>query len=176
MVTRVEIAARPELRDPRGARVEHQIRSFLGLPVRRVRTREVYRIDAGLSDAERQRVLHELVDPVLQRGALGRLADEPFDAAITVGYKPGVTDPVGKSARVSIEDTLGSAAGRGRRSLLLASLSAGRCRRPNSGAHRRRAAGQPRDPDRAGSRPRIDGPDPLRICPFRASRGRPRPM
>ena len=111
MVTRLEIATRPELRDPRGEQVEHQVRSFLGIPVERVRTREVYRIDAPLDDEERQRVLAEFVDPVLQRGALGRLEDEPFDAAVTVGYKPGVTDPVGKSAKVAIEDTLGRSLG-----------------------------------------------------------------
>ena len=31
----------------------------------------------------------------------------PFDAAVRVAYKPGVTDPVGKSAKVAIQDTLG---------------------------------------------------------------------
>ena len=44
-------------------------------------------------------MLHEFVDPVSQHGALGRLDDGPFDVAVTVAYKPGVTDPVGKSAR-----------------------------------------------------------------------------
>src|SRR5690606_20884809 len=56
---------------------------------------------------EAERFLAELVDPVLQQGALGRLPESDFDYAIEVGYKPGVTDPIGKSARVAIEDTLG---------------------------------------------------------------------
>ncbi len=107
MVTRFEIAPRPGLRDPRGEEIEHRVRSFLGIDIERVRTREVYRVDADLSQPEAQRILNELVDPVLQRGALGRIDDEPFDAAVAVGCKPGVTDPVGKSARVAIEDTLG---------------------------------------------------------------------
>jgi phosphoribosylformylglycinamidine synthase len=107
VITRIEIGTRVELPDARGERVAQAIRSFLGIPVERVRTRDVYRIEAELTDDERARVLDELVDPVLQRGALGRLEDEPFDVALAVGYKPGVTDPVGKSARVAIEDTLG---------------------------------------------------------------------
>jgi phosphoribosylformylglycinamidine synthase len=107
MVTRLEVSTRPELRDPRGEEAAHGIRSFLGIPLEGVRTCEVYRIDAELSDEEARRVLHEFVDPVSQRGALARLDLEPCDVVVTVGYKPGVTDPVGKSAKVAVEDTLG---------------------------------------------------------------------
>ncbi len=106
MVTRFEIAVRPDLQDPCGEEVARRVRSFLGIPVTRVRTREVYRVEADLEPGEAERVLGELVDPVLQRGALGRLEDEPFEVAVTVGYKPGVTDPVGRSAKVAIEDML----------------------------------------------------------------------
>ena len=107
MVHRLEIATRPPLRDPRGASIAAIVRDFLGIPIAGVRTRDVHRIDAGLSEDEARRVLHEFVDPVSQHGALGRLDDGPFDVAVTVAYKPGVTDPVGKSARVCVEDTLG---------------------------------------------------------------------
>jgi phosphoribosylformylglycinamidine synthase len=107
MVHRLEIAPRPGLGDPRGASIAATVREFLGVPVRGVRTRDVYRIEAPLSVDDAKRVLHEFVDPVAQHGALGRLHDGPFDVAVTVAYKPGVTDPVGKSARVCIEDTLG---------------------------------------------------------------------
>jgi phosphoribosylformylglycinamidine synthase len=107
MVTRIEIAVRPELRDARGVEVVHRVRSHLGIPVERVRTREVYRIDADLTGDEARKVMHELADPVLHRGALGRIEGDAFDMAVSVAYKPGVTDPVGKSARVAVEDTLG---------------------------------------------------------------------
>jgi phosphoribosylformylglycinamidine synthase len=107
MVHRLEIAPRSGLRDPRGESVAATVRDILGIPIARVRTRDVYRIDADLTDGDARRVLHELVDPVGQQGALGRLDDGPFDVAVTVAAKPGVTDPVGKSARVAVEDTLG---------------------------------------------------------------------
>lgn len=106
-VHRLEIGIRAGLRDPRGDAVARTVRSFLGIPVRRVRTRDVYRIEAEVALADAEKVLHELTDPVLQVGAIGRLHDGPFDFAITVAHKPGVTDPVGKSAKVAVEDTLG---------------------------------------------------------------------
>jgi len=107
MVHRLEIATRPGLRDPRGEALARTVREFLGIPAGSVRTRDVYKIDARLSEAELRRILHEFVDPIAQRGSVGRHDDGPFDVAVTVGFKPGVTDPVGKSARVGIEDTLG---------------------------------------------------------------------
>jgi phosphoribosylformylglycinamidine synthase len=107
MVHRLEIATRKGLEDPRGASIAATVRAFLGIPIAGVRTRDVHRIEADLTEDDARRVLHEFVDPVSQRGALGRLDDAPFDFAVTVAYKPGVTDPVGRSARVCIEDTLG---------------------------------------------------------------------
>ncbi|MGH9391904.1 MAG: phosphoribosylformylglycinamidine synthase, partial [Vicinamibacteria bacterium] len=107
MVTRIEIATRPTFRDPRGVEVARAVHGFLGIPVSRVRTRDVYRIEAPLVPGEAERIAQEFTDPVLQAGALGRLDDGPFDVAITVAYKPAVTDPVGKSAKVAVEDTLG---------------------------------------------------------------------
>lgn len=107
VVQRLEIGVRAGLRDPRGEAVARTIRSFLGIPVGRIRTRDVYRVEAPITLAEAEKVLHELTGPILQMGAIGRLHDGPFDFAITVAYKPGVTDPVGKSALVAVEDTLG---------------------------------------------------------------------
>ena len=107
MVTRLEIANRPEHRDARGTETARKIRAFLHIPVGEVRTTDVYHLSARLEAGEAERVLHELTDPVLQRGAVGRLEVEPADCVVAVGYKPGVTDPVGRSALVAVEDTLG---------------------------------------------------------------------
>jgi len=107
MAFRVEIGLKRGVTDPRGDGVAEQARHFLRLPVRRCRTRDVYLVDADLSPAERRIVRDGLGDPVIARAALDRLAPPPFDWLIEVGYKPGVTDNVGRTARTVLEDLLG---------------------------------------------------------------------
>ncbi len=107
MIHRIEIATRRGLRDARGEHVARKVRSFLDISVTSVRTRDVYHVDADLTETEIAQVVHEFADPVLQVGTVGRVEDGPFDLGIRVAYKPGVADPVGKSARVAIRDTLG---------------------------------------------------------------------
>lgn len=108
---RIEIGIRPGQRDPRGEKVARTVRDFLGIGVSRLRTRDVYKVEADLAPGELARIVEEFADPVLQTGAVGRIEDGPFDVAVTVGLKPGVADPVGKSARTAIEDLLGRSLG-----------------------------------------------------------------
>jgi len=107
MVNRIEVGYRPGVRDSAGEGVAERVRTFLGLAVEEVRTRSVYKIHAELTPAEVERVRAELTDPVIERSAVGRLDAAPFHWLITVGYKPGVTDNVGRTAKTAIEDILG---------------------------------------------------------------------
>ena len=107
MIHRIEIATRRGLRDARGEHVARRVRSFLDIPVSNVRTRDVYHIEADLTETEISQIVQEFADPVLQVGAVGKADDGSFDIGIRVAYKPGVADPVGKSAKVAIQDTLG---------------------------------------------------------------------
>jgi phosphoribosylformylglycinamidine synthase II len=113
MIHRIEIATRRSLRDARGEYVARRVRSFLDIPVTAVRTRDVYHIEADLTADELARIVQEFADPVLQVGAIPRLDDGVFDIGIRVAYKPGVADPIGKSAMVAIQDTLGRHLGEG---------------------------------------------------------------
>jgi len=107
MVTRIEVAARPELADARGNGVRDAIRTFLGLSVERVATRTIYKVDAELEGDAQQRIRAQFTDPVTQHSSLERLPSEQAHWVITVGLRPGVTDNLGRSARVAIEDLLG---------------------------------------------------------------------
>ena len=111
MVTRIEIGTRPGLTDSRGAAVARRIRDHLGIPLESVRTRDVLHVEPALAPRDANRVAVAFAGPVLRHGAVGRLDDGPFDVVVSVGYRPGVTDPVGKSARVAIEDLLGRSLG-----------------------------------------------------------------
>jgi phosphoribosylformylglycinamidine synthase len=109
MAHRIEVTFRPEFVDALGHSVCKRIRSGLGLPVEDVRTVDVYTLDDELSVEELQLLAEELFcDPVVQLYSVDEpLAKElPWDWLIEVGYKPGVTDAVGETARAAIRDLL----------------------------------------------------------------------
>ncbi len=107
MITRIEVASRADLVDARGEAVRDSIRTFLDLPVARVRTRTIYKIDGELTDDEATRVRAEVTDPVTQVSSLDRLPSPGSHWVLTVGFRPGVTDNLGRSAQVAVEDLIG---------------------------------------------------------------------
>jgi phosphoribosylformylglycinamidine synthase subunit PurSL len=108
MTVRLEVTMKPEFRDPLGEAVRQSIVEDLGLDVERVRTIDVYTIDANLTATEIECLRHELfTDPIIQESsATSRLARD-FSWVVEVGFRPGVTDSVGKTAREGIEEVLG---------------------------------------------------------------------
>ncbi len=108
MVHRIEIGPKPGVNDARGNGVVENVCAFLHMDVTGCRTRGVFNVHAELSPNEVERIREELTDPVIQHSAIGRLTqEEPFDWLITIGFRPGVTDNVGRTAKTAIEDILG---------------------------------------------------------------------
>jgi len=104
MAFRIEIGLKPHLRDARGEKIKRRIIDDLKIPVDSVRTVDVYTIDASLSDEEIEKVATgPFLDPIIQVYSLGKPIGQDFDWAIEVGYKPGVTDNVGRTAREAVE-------------------------------------------------------------------------
>ncbi len=112
-IHRIEIALKPGHRDPRGEHVARQVLEFLHLDVGQVETVDVVHLEGAVSASEAAQVAKEFADPVRQVAALGRVDLEPFDVAVRVAFKPGVADPVGKSALVAVEDIVGRKLGEG---------------------------------------------------------------
>ena len=104
MIYRVEIGLKPAIRDARGEKIKGRIIHDLNIPVEEVRTVDVYTLEASLSAEEiRQIATGPFLDPIIQEYSLGRPMAHDFDWAIEVGYKPGVTDNVGRTAREAVE-------------------------------------------------------------------------
>jgi len=103
---RIEISPLPKWRDPRGEAVKKQIETLFKFQVGQVVSRDVYTVSADIDAAEAAHVAAELANPVIQAGKVG---ETPFqrDWTIVVGFRPGVTDNVGHTARVAIGDILG---------------------------------------------------------------------
>lgn len=106
MTTRIEIGLKRGVRDPRGEGVVARARDFLHLPVRSCATRDVYKVDARLSATQARVIRDAFADRVITRTKIGRLPPPPFDWMIEVAFKPGVTDNVGRTARVIVSDIL----------------------------------------------------------------------
>jgi phosphoribosylformylglycinamidine synthase subunit PurSL len=103
MPHRIEIGFREGLRDALGEKIRRRIIEHLHLAVDEVRTVEVYTIDGDLTREELQSAATgPLSDPVIQRSAVDRGLADRFDWLIEVGFRPGVTDNVGKTAREAL--------------------------------------------------------------------------
>jgi phosphoribosylformylglycinamidine synthase len=107
MEHRIEISLLPQWQDARGAGVARQIRDTFGLPVNGIRTRDVYLLAADLAAAEAAAIAAELAHPVLQRGIVGETRGVACDWLIRVGFRPGVTDNVGRTAHEAVGDIVG---------------------------------------------------------------------
>lgn len=110
MVSRIIVGLKDGVRDPRGERVRRELKEHLGITLRSVRTLDVYTVDAELTPDELQRcAAGPFCDPVIQEYAVDAPLARDFDMLIEVGFRPGVTDNPGRTAREAIQYLTGRA-------------------------------------------------------------------
>jgi phosphoribosylformylglycinamidine synthase subunit PurSL len=108
MAHRIEVAMQPERPDPAGAALKAQLVEDLDIEIAACRVVDVYTLQAELSAEELDGVRTELfTDPIIQVSACDKSLATDFDFVIEVGFLPGVTDNVGKSAKEGVQDTIG---------------------------------------------------------------------
>ena len=116
MPHRIEVALKLHLQDPQGLKTARQCREDLKLEVSGIRTIKAYLIDIDLSEEQLRAVAEgPFSDPVIQVAAINRplaleLAkkrDFSWDWLIECGFRPGVTDNEGRTAREALELVLG---------------------------------------------------------------------
>ena len=106
MVIRIEVGFKKGMRDALGESIKKRIREDLSINVDSVRTIEVYTFEASLSNGQVKLLGEKLfADPVIQVFSDKPLASD-FSWLIEVGYRPGVTDNVGATAKKASEDVL----------------------------------------------------------------------
>ena len=107
MAVRLEIGWRPELHDAEGEALRRKALEYCGLNLDRVRVLRLLMLDMDLTTAELDAVRTEVfTNPVTQVSSFSPLAGD-FDWALWVGFKPGVRDNAGATAREAIEAFLG---------------------------------------------------------------------
>jgi len=108
MIYRIEIGLKDGVPDARGRGVIHRAAGALKMEIEECRTRDVYKVVADIDEAMAATVKKTFADPVVAESAMGRLpAPESFDWMLEIGFKPGVTDNVGRTARGALKDIVG---------------------------------------------------------------------
>jgi phosphoribosylformylglycinamidine synthase len=103
MATRIEVAYREGIRDVPGEKLRGRIQGELGKDVT-VHVVDVYTVDADIGPDIVERLKSDaFIDPVLQQGFVNSPVVFDADWVLEVGFKPGVTDNVGRTAREVIE-------------------------------------------------------------------------
>jgi len=108
---RIEMSVKAQWPDPRGEGLVRRLASMSDMPaINGIRTRDVYTVSAEITPEEAKKIAHELSDPVTRIGIVGQTpaAQGPaFTWLIRVGFKPGVTDNVARTAHEAIGDIIG---------------------------------------------------------------------
>ncbi len=107
MIFRIELSPLDNWRDAKAESVKKQITDILKLPVKNVKTREVYTVSADITEQQIQKVADELKNPIIQNVKIGISPVSGFDWLIIVGFLPGVTDNIGRTATLAVGDIIG---------------------------------------------------------------------
>ncbi|MBO7146885.1 MAG: phosphoribosylformylglycinamidine synthase subunit PurS [Lentisphaeria bacterium] len=106
---RIEISVKSRWSDSRGQSVMRTIKNFTGLDViEDLRTRDVFTVSADITAEEAEKIARELTNPVTQEYVIGTSIPEfQYDFLAAVGFRPGVTDNVARTAHEAIGDIIG---------------------------------------------------------------------
>ncbi len=104
MAHRIEVGFKPAVRDAWGEKIKKRIWEDLHYQVDSVKGIDVYTVDIDLSQDQLTLVAEgPLVDPIIQQYTVDKPLARDFDWIVEVGFRPGVTDNVGRTAREAIE-------------------------------------------------------------------------
>ncbi|MDX2481204.1 MAG: AIR synthase-related protein [Desulfuromusa sp.] len=104
MAWRIVVGLKKDVKDARGEQIKRQIKNHLNIDLPAVRTLDVYTLDAILSAEEVElAAAGPFSDPVIQVYAINQPLASAFDMLIEVGFRPGVTDNTGRTAKEAIQ-------------------------------------------------------------------------
>jgi len=107
MAHRIEVGFKENMVDALGVSVRKRIIDDLDIPVTDVETIAIYTIDADLAPEQLKMLGQDLfADPITQVFTCDKPLARGFSWLIEVGFRPGVTDNVGKTSTEAIEDML----------------------------------------------------------------------
>lgn len=110
MIHRIEVCLKNHILDPTGRKVASRASEHLDIHCQDIRVADAYLIQKDMTTKDLHIIAQEVFqDPVIHDIAIDEPLQLEYDWAIEVGFKPGVTDNVARTAREAIERTLGLA-------------------------------------------------------------------
>ena len=104
--SRIAITTKPEFIDPHSHKLQKTIKEFLGLQIEAIKISRIYSIHKQFTPDQLTAIASgPLVDPITEIATTEM--DSSFDWIIEVGFKKGVTDNAGMTAKTTIEDFIG---------------------------------------------------------------------
>ncbi len=108
MLTRIEVGQKSSATDATARKLTATVQENFGLTLGALTVHSVYTLEMELSEKEKTKIASELfTDPITEKFSIDSPLSQDFDFLVEVGYKPGVTDNVGRSSREGIADLLG---------------------------------------------------------------------
>jgi phosphoribosylformylglycinamidine synthase subunit PurSL len=108
LLTRIEVGQKSPTTDSPARKILAAIQENFHLPVEKVAMLSIYTLEMDLEEAQQEKIARELfTDPITEVFTVNAPLAQDFDFLVEVGYKPGVTDNVGRSSREGIADLLG---------------------------------------------------------------------
>lgn len=107
MAHRIEVDFKEGMFDALGESTKKGIAEHLGIDLNSIKTVDVFTIDSDLTKEELNDLGSNLfADHVIQNFSIDSSQAKTFDWIIEVGFKPGVTDNVGRTSKEAAEDML----------------------------------------------------------------------
>ncbi|MEW6528525.1 MAG: phosphoribosylformylglycinamidine synthase subunit PurL [Candidatus Micrarchaeota archaeon] len=107
MAKRIEVKFKEQIKDPRAEHLTAVLCAEFAIKINQIRIIDVYNIDADLDDNELKFLCNEVFsDKIVQEYSYSK----PFFEhcwRIEIGFHPGITDNIGKTAKDGIKDALG---------------------------------------------------------------------
>jgi phosphoribosylformylglycinamidine synthase len=108
MAHRIEVGLQDALMDAQANSILGRIRSETNIAIKQVRCIDVYTVDAKLSTEELETIANTtFCDPVIQKSLVNKALAKDFDWIVEIGFKPGVTDNVGRTSKEAIQLAIG---------------------------------------------------------------------
>jgi phosphoribosylformylglycinamidine synthase len=106
--TRISVSPKPAITNPRIKQLMRAINEFFDITIEEISIDQVYSINKQLSSQQLEDIAQgPLIDPILEESRIGNVFNQSYDWTVEIGFKPGLTDSLGKTAQLTIEDFLG---------------------------------------------------------------------